>query len=61
LVGAFMDLAHVPYVVQEVRSIGYPTFTLYIVVRINSQASRESWSTRRLGKNVKVSASSVLT
>jgi hypothetical protein len=31
LVGAFMDLAHLPYVVQDVRSIGYPTFVLYIV------------------------------
>jgi hypothetical protein len=31
LVGAFMDLAHLPYVVQDVRSIGYPTYVLYIV------------------------------
>jgi DoxX-like family len=31
LVGAFMDLAHLPYVVQDVRSIGYPPFVLYIV------------------------------
>ena len=31
LVGAFMDLAHLPYVVQDVRSIGYPAFVLYIV------------------------------
>ena len=31
LAGAFMDLAHLPYVVQDVRSIGYPTFVLYIV------------------------------
>ncbi len=31
LVGAFMDLAHFPYVVQDVRSIGYPTYVLYIV------------------------------
>jgi hypothetical protein len=31
LVGAIMDLAHLPYVVQDVRSIGYPTFVLYIV------------------------------
>ena len=31
LVGAFMDLAHVPYVVQDVRSIGYPTYVLYII------------------------------
>jgi hypothetical protein len=29
--GAFMDLAHLPYVVQDVRSIGYPTYVLYIV------------------------------
>jgi hypothetical protein len=31
LVGAFMDLAHLPYVVQDVRSIGCPTYVLYIV------------------------------
>jgi len=31
LVGAFMDLAHLPYVVQDLRSIGYPTYVLYIV------------------------------
>ena len=31
LVGAFMDLAHLPFVVQDVRSIGYPTYVLYIV------------------------------
>ena len=31
LVGAFMDLAHLPYVVQDVRAIGYPTYVLYIV------------------------------
>src|SRR5580704_10690359 len=31
LVGAFMDLAHVPCVVHEVRSIGYPNYVLYIV------------------------------
>lgn len=31
LVGAFMDLAHFPYVVEDVRSIGYPTYVLYIV------------------------------
>jgi DoxX-like family len=31
LAGAFMDLAHLPYVVQDVRSIGYPTYVLYIV------------------------------
>ena len=31
LVGAFMDLARLPYVVQDVRSIGYPTYVLYIV------------------------------
>ena len=29
--GAFMDLAHSRLVVQEVRSIGYPTYVLYIV------------------------------
>ena len=29
--GAFSDLAHIPYVVQDVRSIGYPTYVLYIV------------------------------
>ena len=31
LLGAFMDLARLPYVVQDVRSIGYPTYVLYIV------------------------------
>jgi len=31
LVGAFMDLAHLPYVVQDVRSIGYPTYVWCIV------------------------------
>ena len=31
LAGAFMDLAHFPLVVQDVRSIGYPTYILYIV------------------------------
>jgi hypothetical protein len=31
LAGALMDLAHFPLVVQEVRSIGYPTYVLYIV------------------------------
>src|ERR1700728_1003321 len=31
LAGALMDLAHLPYVVEEVRSIGYPTYVLYIV------------------------------
>ncbi len=31
LVGAFMDLAHLPYVVEDVRNIGYPTYVLYIV------------------------------
>ena len=31
LVGAFMDLAHLPYVVRDVRSIGYPTYILDIV------------------------------
>jgi hypothetical protein len=31
LAGALMDLAHVPVVVQDVRSIGYPPYVLYIV------------------------------
>ena len=31
LAGALMDLAHHPLVVQDVRSIGYPTYVLYIV------------------------------
>jgi hypothetical protein len=31
LAGAFMDLAHLPLVVQDVCSIGYPTYILYIV------------------------------
>ena len=31
MAGAFMDLAHLPYVVQEVRSLGYPTYVLYIL------------------------------
>lgn len=31
LAGAIMDLAHLPFVVQDVRSIGYPTYVLYIV------------------------------
>jgi hypothetical protein len=31
LAGAFIDLAHLPYVVQDVRSIGYPMYVLYIV------------------------------
>lgn len=31
MAGAFMDLAHLPYVVQEVRSIGYPAYVLYIL------------------------------
>jgi len=31
LAGAFMDLAQLPLVVQAVRSIGYPTYVLYIV------------------------------
>ena len=31
LTGAFMDLGHFPLVVQDVRSIGYPTYVLYIV------------------------------
>ena len=31
LVGAFMDLGHFPLVVQDIRSIGYPTYVLYIV------------------------------
>ncbi len=31
LAGAFMGLANLPYVVQDVRSIGYPIYVLYIV------------------------------
>src|SRR6516164_4624089 len=31
LAGAFMDLRHFPLVVQDIRSIGYPTYVLYIV------------------------------
>jgi hypothetical protein len=31
MAGAVMDLAHLPYVVQEVRSLGYPTYVLYII------------------------------
>jgi hypothetical protein len=31
IAGAFSDLAQLPYVVQDVRSIGYPTYILYIV------------------------------
>lgn len=31
LVGAVMDLVHLPYVVQDIHSIGYPTYVLYIV------------------------------
>jgi len=31
LAGALMDLTHHPLVVQDVRSIGYPTYVLYIV------------------------------
>jgi hypothetical protein len=31
LAGAFMDLGHFPLVVQDIRSIGYPTYVLYIV------------------------------
>jgi hypothetical protein len=31
LAGAFMDLAHFPLVVEDVLSIGYPTYVLYIV------------------------------
>ena len=31
LAGAFMDRAHLQYVVQDVRSIGYPIYVLYIV------------------------------
>ena len=31
MAGACMDLAQLPYVVQEVRSVGYPTYVLYIV------------------------------
>jgi hypothetical protein len=30
-VGAFWDLAHLPYVVEDVRSIGYPTYVLNIL------------------------------
>src|SRR6185437_15016898 len=30
-VGAFMDLVQLPYVVGDVRSIGYPTYVLYII------------------------------
>jgi hypothetical protein len=30
-VGALMDLALLPHVVQDVRSLGYPTYILYIV------------------------------
>ena len=29
--GALMDLARLPYVVADVRSIGYPTYVLYIL------------------------------
>ena len=29
--GAFSDLAHLPYVVQDVHSMGYPTYVLNIV------------------------------
>lgn len=29
--GALMDLAHFPYVVEDVRALGYPTYVLYIV------------------------------
>ena len=29
--GAYMDLAHLPTVVQDVRSLGYPTYVLYII------------------------------
>jgi hypothetical protein len=31
LAGAVMDLWPFPYVVQDLRSIGYPTYVLYIV------------------------------
>lgn len=31
MTGAVMDLAHLPYVVQDVRSIGYPAYILYIL------------------------------
>jgi len=31
LAGAVMDIAHLPYVVQDVRSIGYPIYVLYII------------------------------
>ena len=29
--GAFMDLARLPYVLADLRSIGYPTYVLYIL------------------------------
>lgn len=29
--GAYMDLAKVPYAVQDIHSIGYPTYILYIL------------------------------
>ena len=31
MAGAFMDLAQLPYVVGDVRSLGYPSYILYIV------------------------------
>ena len=31
LAGAVMDIAHVRHVVQDVRSIGFPTYILYIM------------------------------
>ena len=31
MAGAFMDLARLPYVVEDVRSLGYPVYVLYIV------------------------------
>jgi hypothetical protein len=31
LAGALMDFGHVPFVLQDIRSLGYPTYILYIV------------------------------
>lgn len=31
MAGAYMDLAHLPSVVREVRYLGYPSYVLYIV------------------------------
>ncbi|MGA8669162.1 MAG: hypothetical protein WB679_04770 [Terracidiphilus sp.] len=36
LVGAFMDLAHLPYVVQDVRAIGYPTYVLLLRICLSN-------------------------